>query len=284
MVWPAAIAAAAALAGGALSGDQNRKTAHEQMDMQREFAQMGIRWKVADAKAAGIHPLYALGSPGASYAPISVGDSYGPALADAGQDISRAMLATRTQEERDRSAMELSRQQFRQSELRAQQSHEMNLARAAADLEGQNLRNQAFRSAMGQVGPAMPSAVSSSAGPIEVRSLADAVALDRSRQTSHDPFVPGREAFRGEGKPGMVPYRLGGKRLGFTLDVPSSEFGEGLEGAGPAAWLLGALGIGGHYTSRFMNAVTDEYGGRELQARVYRFLQNQGVYPRRKGM
>lgn len=283
MVWPAVIGAAAALAGGALSGDNNRKLMHEQMDMQREFAQMGIRWKVADAKAAGIHPLFALGGSGASAAPISVGDSYGPAVAMAGQDISRAMMATRTQEEREQVAMELSRQQFRQSELRAQQAHEMNLARNAAELEGQQLRNQAFRSAMGQIGPAMPSAVAPQSR-LQFRSLSDDVKLQPSEQISHDPLTPGREAFRGEGKPGMVPYRLGGRLGGFTMDVPSSEFGEGLEGGGPAAWLLGAAGIGGHYTSKALDWINDNYGGRTLQAKVYRFLQDRGVYPRRKGM
>ena len=41
---------------------------------QKEFAQNGIRWKVEDAKAAGIHPLFALGAQGATFSPISVGE------------------------------------------------------------------------------------------------------------------------------------------------------------------------------------------------------------------
>lgn len=36
---------------------------------QREFAQHGLQWRVADAVAAGVHPLYAVGASGANFAP-----------------------------------------------------------------------------------------------------------------------------------------------------------------------------------------------------------------------
>lgn len=38
---------------------------------QKEFAQNAIQWRVADAKAAGLHPLFALGGSGAAYSPAS---------------------------------------------------------------------------------------------------------------------------------------------------------------------------------------------------------------------
>ena len=38
---------------------------------QYRFAREGIRWRVEDAKAAGIHPVYALGASGPSYSPVS---------------------------------------------------------------------------------------------------------------------------------------------------------------------------------------------------------------------
>lgn len=76
----------------------------ENIQLQREFAQNGIRWKVDDARAAGIHPLYALGANTVSFSPVSVGSaintSLGSSLASAGQDISRAVDATRTAPER----------------------------------------------------------------------------------------------------------------------------------------------------------------------------------------
>lgn len=72
-------------------------------DLQRTFAENGIRWKVQDAERAGIHPLYALGANTVSYAPTSLGTqpaSLGSGLAAAGQDISRSMHATRSAGER----------------------------------------------------------------------------------------------------------------------------------------------------------------------------------------
>jgi hypothetical protein len=73
--------------------------AQQNMAMQKEFAQQGIRWKVEDAKQAGIHPLYALGANTISFNPVQTGSS-GSYLSDMGQDISRAIHATRTFGER----------------------------------------------------------------------------------------------------------------------------------------------------------------------------------------
>lgn len=56
---------AAPIIGGLFQRSANRENAQNQ----REFAQMGIQWRVADAKAAGLHPLYALGGGGATYQP-----------------------------------------------------------------------------------------------------------------------------------------------------------------------------------------------------------------------
>lgn len=73
--------------------------------LQREFAQSGVRWKAEDARQAGIHPLAALGSPLASYTPsaiqLGVPDQMGKAVASMGQDVGRAINATRTQGERE---------------------------------------------------------------------------------------------------------------------------------------------------------------------------------------
>lgn len=85
------------IAGGLGLGGSNsaKKIAREQMAMQREFAQEGIQWRVADAKAAGIHPLYALGAQLPSYQPSTyVGDEASSpvsSLAQGGQDIAHGL-------------------------------------------------------------------------------------------------------------------------------------------------------------------------------------------------
>lgn len=90
--------------------EANRKQlefAREQMmrgeRLQREFAQHGLSWKIADARAAGIHPLAALGMQPSHASPVTVGldqQSHEPPYSQMGQNISRAMQAAMTKADR----------------------------------------------------------------------------------------------------------------------------------------------------------------------------------------
>lgn len=90
----------------------------------------GIRWKVEDAIAAGLHPLAALGVNPASGPPGSVAMAPETGMANAaasmGQDLSRAIHATRTERERDAaikdtsSSLTLQNMQLRNEVLAAQ--------------------------------------------------------------------------------------------------------------------------------------------------------------------
>lgn len=106
-----AISAGANIIGGFLSRDAQRdanqasaEAAQKNRQMQMHFAEHGIRMRVADAKKAGIHPIYALGAQTPTYTPTS--QTFTPetgvaaGLAAAGQDIGRAVNATRTAPER----------------------------------------------------------------------------------------------------------------------------------------------------------------------------------------
>lgn len=101
----------ARIAGGFIDRESARDTnnmtkdmAQQNIALQREFAQHGIQWKVEDAKRAGIHPIYALGSAGASFSPVSANFTSPPSvaadMAAVGQDVGRAVNATRTKEQR----------------------------------------------------------------------------------------------------------------------------------------------------------------------------------------
>lgn len=118
--------------------------------LQREFAQQGIRWKVEDAKAAGIHPLAALGAQTHSYSGNFAADTGGYSkanmygrMSDMGQNLGRALAATRTDDERTRA--------FQDEQIRGQQldnqGKELNNALLASQLSSRN---------SGQVGPGMP--------------------------------------------------------------------------------------------------------------------------------
>lgn len=88
----------------AYSADKNNETqlqiARENMALQREFAQSGVQWKVADAQKAGIHPLAALGANTTSFSPVSLGDLKGSNFGEMGQDIGRAVKAAMSDQDR----------------------------------------------------------------------------------------------------------------------------------------------------------------------------------------
>lgn len=95
----AVIGAGASLASSILGNRSAEKQAEKNIKYQKDFAQKGIQWRTQDAKKAGIHPLAALGAQTHSFAPVSVGHDYS-GLAQAGQDIGRAIDATRNSGER----------------------------------------------------------------------------------------------------------------------------------------------------------------------------------------
>lgn len=86
-----------------------------QLDWQKELARNGIQMRVADAKAAGLHPLYALGAPAFNPSPINVGQvdssqlggaGVGDALSRMGQGVDRALSAFKKPEERALNALQ----------------------------------------------------------------------------------------------------------------------------------------------------------------------------------
>lgn len=82
------------LAGASADKRAAKASQNANLDAQREFAQKGIQWRVADAKAAGIHPVYAMGANTASYTPST---AVGPSYAEMGQNFGRAVSATMPQ-------------------------------------------------------------------------------------------------------------------------------------------------------------------------------------------
>lgn len=96
------IGAIGGLGGSLLSGLFSSNNANKQIALQKQFAQNGIQWKVADAKAAGVHPLAALGASTTSYAPVSVQTpDLGPAMQSLGNAVHK------TADPADRAAIDL---------------------------------------------------------------------------------------------------------------------------------------------------------------------------------
>lgn len=102
MVLGPLIGAASSLIGGIFGSNSAKKQQQAQLELQEDFAKKGIQWRVKDAQKAGIHPLYALGAQTSQFSPIAIsGNDMGAGIAAAGQDLSRAIDATRTQGDRN---------------------------------------------------------------------------------------------------------------------------------------------------------------------------------------
>lgn len=153
--------------------------AEKNIALQREFAQQGVRWKVEDAKAAGIHPLYALGASTSSFAPVSVGGDFhssGPAFRSMGQNLGRAIQAATSSEERELNTI--------------------NLASAKADLEGKTLDNQIRATQLRNLNatsPALPGAVDTNFIPGQGNSNR-LVKTNPAERTASQPGRPAQEA------------------------------------------------------------------------------------------
>jgi len=91
-------------------------------DMQKEFAQHGIKWKVDDAISAGLHPLAALGASGAQASPsFQIGAESAPRsdfYRNMGQNLSRAIASTETTDQRAFRKLQLERMQLENTMLR----------------------------------------------------------------------------------------------------------------------------------------------------------------------
>lgn len=80
--------------GGLIQNRSNKRAEERNAAMQERFAREGLQWRIQDAKRAGISPEYALGANLYTPTPTHTADQTGNIVADAGQNIMRAALAT----------------------------------------------------------------------------------------------------------------------------------------------------------------------------------------------
>lgn len=94
--------AKAAVDAAQINAQAQEQTNAQNIAYQTEFAQNGVQWKAADARAAGINPLAALGANTASFSnvvapqPGAANARPGDALSGAGQSVGRAIASTQS--------------------------------------------------------------------------------------------------------------------------------------------------------------------------------------------
>lgn len=234
VVTAAGIGAASSLVGGALGNSKHvdatagasywlnraeaRNASRLEYERQKEFAKFGVRWRAADAAAAGMHPLFAFGGNLAGYSPsAAVGggsggyvdsDGMGEAVSRAGQDISRAVLSQKTVAEQNE---HLARLEL----LRAGTAKDFAMASYYDSLAAKTSQSPSG---------AFPSDVVTQAysfPKVESHPLyADAVKLSADEMVSRDVSLDGQTA--GRQHPGMRDFQFPG---GFRALLPASGQG-----------------------------------------------------------
>lgn len=269
-----AISAGTSLVGGAMSAATSRKIAKMQIEAQREFAQNGIQWRVADAKAAGLHPLYAIGASGATYTPVSQDSSaMGNAVADAGAYLGRAV--DQAISKADQKALEQENLEY------ARLMREGNLELMRQNIRGKKLDNDFNEQQMvnslrvqGSSNPARPLVVSTPMGEFNINNpdkkrYTAKVAGNGATALSGVSVEPAKVVMSSPGNPAQTAgansdYSLVRTENGYTK-VPSEQFANSTDDdiVNKVAWNL-------------RNSIGDRIGNlpRDLDVRYYPLPKN----------
>lgn len=187
--------------GAGISGANAAAINQANYEHQKEFAQNGIRWRVADAKAAGLHPLAALGAQTSGYTPSAVvGDSPDFSfLRDIGQDVGRAIDAKSTAAERAANKAKIDQGTNLELEGKAlDNDYKRALIRGETQDQALRLANAAVRASWSQqLPPAMPSLAPDGSlmpGQFDATSPGDIIKTKPVEIVMNDPATPAAEA------------------------------------------------------------------------------------------
>lgn len=126
--------------GGVISEQGQDRRLGRQLDFQKDLAQHQIRYRVADAKAAGLHPLFALGATPQPFSTVIPGGSpLGESIQRMGQSLSqtavRAGLEATKREDRNL-RNKLIESQIGETDARKQYYQSLAATEKAAALQG----------------------------------------------------------------------------------------------------------------------------------------------------
>jgi len=280
----AGIGAVGGLAGGVLSNTFNNRAADTAWERQKEALQNTIQWRVADAKKAGIHPLYALGAQPMSSGAIPVMDTLGGQLANASQNIGNVIARQMSPTDKTVAAIELdnlyAQNLYNRSKAKLAQNDailsDWNLESVRMGGQPNDLGLHHDTNPMGQSpnppGSGVPMSQLESVG----RGELGYYNVQPSKYTSGSSFAPGWEA---KAKEGMQEWRL---RPGFYVSMPYSDegIGEQLSQMSPREKMQMIIANAGLYGPGYASdAVNYFVFGIEPRGK-YRSVAEKGIDPR----
>lgn len=216
----------------------------ENQGLQREFAQMGVRWRVQDAVAAGLHPLYALSSGGAAYSPTIAMGNIHQAGQVGGDDGSRYMSGAISSLARLGDALERKFMEAQVDQAKADAAKDYAMASAVDSLAATNRQAQMATSPFPM--PVVSPSEDVYSGRWQGTLLSPGFASDTVKHEpaevlssrSETPYVTAGVA------PGHSEYLLGkvpGSQKDFRALLPASrDMGEALEAIAESTVLMAA--------------------------------------------
>jgi len=117
---------------------------NKEYERQKEFAQNSLQWRVADAKAAGLHPLFGLSGGSSSYSPVAVVGQGSSVSVGPGRGDSESAPARRGGEQ-DAVMTPYEKERLALDERAQQDSHARTLSGIASDTATQNRLDQESR-------------------------------------------------------------------------------------------------------------------------------------------
>lgn len=211
------------IAGSGIQIAAQKDAASKEFQRQRQFAQEGIQWRVRDAMAAGVHPLYAIGANTPTYSPAQFVDpGFSSAFGSMGQALGRSARAGSSADTNE--MIDLQKQL-----LRAQIGREQANTAATWSRIDERLQGQVGPGIM--PGPSDPAAMHSGQTPGDARGR-DIVRITPSESESRSSADSGYAAAI---PPGLQQYDLG-QGLRFTL--PGKQMSEPLESMSESLLLM----------------------------------------------
>lgn len=225
-----------------------REMAERNYQQQKEFAQHGVRWRVEDAMAAGVHPVWSLSGGGAAFSPSAmIGSSGSPgnfgigdALGRMGQSVKRAVAGPLSAHEREMQRL----LELKAIEEVKQSVYSTELLRRQVDGTGIPGQGGTNRFSAGQVGPALPAPKGRTEDGVIVNAYAAGSPIhyemlpDVAYDTQHIKPAPGvairdseRDVAAGGG-PAWMKRSFGGVELAIPFDS-SGNVSEAFEGMHP---------------------------------------------------
>lgn len=254
------IGAASSLFGGKKARDSAADQAMANYLQQKEFAQHGIRWRVEDAKQAGLHPLYALQGAGATFTPNPIVTTEQGAFESMGQNLSRAAKAALSQRERT-AADDLTEQQIRESKSR----EALNIVQAQAVESKRRLDEQAQFTDFPGPGPFQHmEGQGTTEKAVEPRNTVIPGQFQGKPHEILSPAAPGSNRLAGPAEARFKEAQVGGPGVKLLLPHQGGQFQEDMTLVDIPTWVAANIDAYG------LNAFLGRWlAGRERLVRVY---------------